>query len=180
MAAAQEPIEEKRQQEIESEAVRFTDIRKHGIMSNIDKRRTILENMKRNALKGEAKFKDVSARVFDVGQRFIMVPESPTPGPFAALVQARDKEHDGIILQHPLIKKIVKAEGGWPERLARYLGVTPGAVTVLGLSNDTARDVELYVDEEVWRAERLHAHPLVNTATVVDNASGDPVFFAGQ
>src|SRR5437762_10458126 len=52
-------LEEKRQQEIESEAVRFTDIRKHGIMSNIDKRRTILENMKRNALKGEAKFKDV-------------------------------------------------------------------------------------------------------------------------
>src|SRR5438034_1585714 len=52
-------LEEKRQQEIESEAVRFTDIRKHGIMSNIDKRRTILENIKRNALKGEAKFKDV-------------------------------------------------------------------------------------------------------------------------
>src|SRR5947209_1683727 len=52
-------LEEKRQQEIESEAVRFTDIRKHGIMSNIDKRRTIMENIKRNALKGEPKFKDV-------------------------------------------------------------------------------------------------------------------------
>jgi uncharacterized protein len=52
-------LEEKRHAEIESEAVRFTDIRKHGIMSNIDKRRTIMENIKRNALKGKAEFKDV-------------------------------------------------------------------------------------------------------------------------
>src|SRR5438270_9466113 len=52
-------LEEKKQQEIESEAVRFTDVRKHGIMSNIDKRRTIMENIKRNALKGDPKFKDV-------------------------------------------------------------------------------------------------------------------------
>src|SRR5438876_9537716 len=52
-------LEEKRQQEIESDAVRFSDVRKHGIMSNIDKRRTIMENIKRNALKGEPKFKDV-------------------------------------------------------------------------------------------------------------------------
>ena len=64
------------------------------------------------------------------------------------------------------------------ERLARYLGVTPGAVTVLGLSNDTARDVELYVDEEVWRAERLHAHPLVNTATLVLTHDGLARFLA--
>jgi Ala-tRNA(Pro) deacylase len=56
---------------------------------------------------------------------------------------------------------------GSPERLARHLGVTPGSVTLLGLVNDTALAVELYVDEDVWRAERIHAHPLVNTATLV-------------
>src|SRR5262245_19401300 len=37
-------LEEKRHQELESETVRFTDIRRHGIMSNLDKRRTILQN----------------------------------------------------------------------------------------------------------------------------------------
>ena len=54
-----------------------------------------------------------------------------------------------------------------PDRLARYLGVTPGAVTVLGLAHDRERVVEVLVDDEVWRAERLHAHPLVNTETLV-------------
>ncbi len=54
-----------------------------------------------------------------------------------------------------------------PERLGRYLGVTPGAVTLLGLATDAAGAVELYVDDDVWRAPRIHAHPLVNTATLV-------------
>ena len=54
-----------------------------------------------------------------------------------------------------------------PDRLARYLGVTPGSVTLLGLATDAAHVVELYIDEDVWRAPRIHAHPLVNTATLV-------------
>ncbi len=54
-----------------------------------------------------------------------------------------------------------------PDRLARYLGVAPGSVTLLGLANDTSRAVELYVDDDVWHAHRVHAHPLVNTATLV-------------
>jgi sporulation protein YhbH len=49
-------LEEKRTRELESETVRFTDIRKSGPFSNLDKRRTIRENMKRNALKGHAHF----------------------------------------------------------------------------------------------------------------------------
>ncbi|MDB5082025.1 MAG: yhbH [Chloroflexi bacterium] len=52
-------LEEKKQAEIESEAVRFTDIRKKGIMANLDKKRTILENLKRNAAKGHAHFGDI-------------------------------------------------------------------------------------------------------------------------
>lgn len=53
------------------------------------------------------------------------------------------------------------------DRLSRYLGVSPGSVTMLGLANDSSRSVELYVDEEVWNAHRIQAHPLVNTATLV-------------
>lgn len=53
------------------------------------------------------------------------------------------------------------------ERLKQHLGVEPGAVTVLGLMNDSAHAVELYVDADVWAASSLHAHPLRNDATLV-------------
>ncbi len=56
---------------------------------------------------------------------------------------------------------------GSPERLARHLGVTPGAVTLLALVNDPDRTVELLIDREVWGGQALRAHPLVNTATLV-------------
>src|SRR3712207_5112979 len=39
-----------------------------------------------------------------------------------------------------------------PERLAKYLGVEPGSVTLLGLVNDAAHAVELYIDADVWSA----------------------------
>lgn len=45
-------LKEKKQQEIKSESLQFKDIRKKGLMSNIDKRKTILESIKRNALQG--------------------------------------------------------------------------------------------------------------------------------
>src|SRR6188768_3824267 len=50
---------EKRQQELETEAVQFVDIRKTGILPNLDKRRTILENIKRNAARGDPHFQNV-------------------------------------------------------------------------------------------------------------------------
>src|SRR5258708_315920 len=53
--------EQKRQQELQTEAVRFTDVRKKGPLTNLDKKRTIMENMKRNAARGEAKFKDIKS-----------------------------------------------------------------------------------------------------------------------
>ena len=49
-------LEEKRLQELESPSVRFTDIRKSGPFSNLDKRRTIRENLIRNAKQGTAHF----------------------------------------------------------------------------------------------------------------------------
>jgi hypothetical protein len=52
-------LEEKKLAEMETEAVRFTDVRKVGPMANLDKKRTILENIKRNAAKGDPVFKDI-------------------------------------------------------------------------------------------------------------------------
>jgi sporulation protein YhbH len=46
----------KRLQELESEHVRFSDIRRSGPLSTLDKRRTIKENIKRNALLGSPRF----------------------------------------------------------------------------------------------------------------------------
>ncbi|HEV3484507.1 MAG TPA: YbaK/EbsC family protein, partial [Vicinamibacterales bacterium] len=54
-----------------------------------------------------------------------------------------------------------------PERLMKYLGVEPGSVTLLGLVNDAAHAVELYIDADVWSAPSIHAHPLRNDATLV-------------
>jgi len=51
-------------------------------------------------------------------------------------------------------------------RLQRHLGVTPGSVSLLALVHDHARAVELVIDRRLWEAEAVHAHPLVNTATL--------------
>jgi len=51
-------LQEKKLQEIESETIRFTDVRKKGSMSNLDKRRTLMQNIKRNAAKGDARVGD--------------------------------------------------------------------------------------------------------------------------
>lgn len=54
-----------------------------------------------------------------------------------------------------------------PENLLRLLGVTPGAVTMLGLANDTSGEVELWMDAEIWDQPIFQSHPLVNTATLL-------------
>lgn len=47
-------LQEKEKEEIITEKIEFNDIRKKGLMGNIDKKRTILNAIKRNAMKGKA------------------------------------------------------------------------------------------------------------------------------
>jgi Ala-tRNA(Pro) deacylase len=54
-----------------------------------------------------------------------------------------------------------------PERLRTYLGIEPGAVTLLGLINDTEKHVQVIVDHDLTVCEAIHCHPLVNTSTLV-------------
>jgi Ala-tRNA(Pro) deacylase len=56
---------------------------------------------------------------------------------------------------------------GSADRLKRYLGVEPGAVTLLAVFNDPGGAVSLFVDEDLWQADAFQFHPLVNTATLV-------------
>lgn len=47
-------LQEKEMADITTEKIQFNDIRKKGLMGNIDKKRTILNAIKRNAMKGKA------------------------------------------------------------------------------------------------------------------------------
>lgn len=53
-----------------------------------------------------------------------------------------------------------------PERLLQHLGITPGAVSLFALLHDAGHGVELLLDQAVWDAAQVQAHPLRNTATV--------------
>jgi Ala-tRNA(Pro) deacylase len=64
-----------------------------------------------------------------------------------------------------------------PQRLARYLGVDPGSVSLLGLVNDANNEVEVVIDETLWQAQAFGCHPLVNTSTLVISREGIQRFF---
>jgi len=53
------------------------------------------------------------------------------------------------------------------ERLKQFLGVEPGAVSVLALMRDLEAKVELIIDRHIWQASSIQAHPLVNTETLI-------------
>lgn len=53
-------LEQKRQQQLETETIQFNDVRRIGAYANLDKRRTIRANILRNALQGHAEFSNVS------------------------------------------------------------------------------------------------------------------------
>ena len=54
---------------------------------------------------------------------------------------------------------------GSGDRLMRYLGVTPGAVSPLALINDFIGSVSFIIEEELLRQPMIHMHPLINTQT---------------
>jgi len=53
-----------------------------------------------------------------------------------------------------------------PEHMEKYLNITPGSVSVLGLMNDTQNTVTLLIDEDVLKAEFFGCHPLINTSSL--------------
>ena len=53
-----------------------------------------------------------------------------------------------------------------PERIMRYLGLEPGAVSPFGLINDNQKEVRVVIDQDLKNADRINFHPNVNTATI--------------
>ena len=58
------------------------------------------------------------------------------------------------------------------ETLKARLGIEPGAVSLMALVNDPEHSVEVLIDRDIWQAEAVHCHPLVNTATLVIPLTG--------
>ena len=55
---------------------------------------------------------------------------------------------------------------GSAERLEKYLGLTPGAVSPFGLINDSRKEVIVIVDRDLNQADRVNFHPNINTVTL--------------
>jgi Ala-tRNA(Pro) deacylase len=81
------------------------------------------------------------------------------------LVFDDSKQLDLKSLAHTLV--IPKLSLASPERLMKYLGITPGAVSLLALINDSDRQVAVIFDKDIRQQPHLKCHPLVNTATLL-------------
>jgi Ala-tRNA(Pro) deacylase len=54
-----------------------------------------------------------------------------------------------------------------PERLRRFLSLSPGAVSPFGLIHDLRKEVRVVLDKDLLTEPELNFHPNVNTATVM-------------
>lgn len=52
------------------------------------------------------------------------------------------------------------------EYMEKYLDITPGSVSVMGLMNDHERKVRLLIDEDVLDGEYFACHPCINTSSL--------------
>ncbi len=53
-----------------------------------------------------------------------------------------------------------------PEYMERFLDITPGSLSILGLMNDREHQVQLLIDEDVLKGEYIGCHPCINTASL--------------
>ena len=50
--------------------------------------------------------------------------------------------------------------------MEKFLDITPGSVSVMGLMNDTEDQVQLLIDEDVLSGEMIGCHPCINTYSI--------------
>ena len=53
-----------------------------------------------------------------------------------------------------------------PQDMEKYLDITPGSMSVLGLMNDKENRVQLLIDEDVLKGEYIGCHPCINTSSL--------------
>ena len=53
-----------------------------------------------------------------------------------------------------------------PEFMEKFLDITPGSASILGLMNDGQHRVHLLIDEEILAEESIGCHPCINTTSL--------------
>lgn len=91
------------------------------------------------------------------------------------LCDQKGKKHFLVMLPHDKrvdlkglqgILGVGKLRFGSADRLKRFLGIEPGAVSLLAVINDEAKAITVLMDKPLWASESFQFHPLVNTATL--------------
>lgn len=123
----------------------------------------------------------------EAGEHWKDIPATPAKNLF--LRNKKGDRHYLVILEigkQADLRQLVKLLGddrlsfGSPERLMTHLGLTPGSVSPFGLLNDRSRRVQVVLDADLRRAERLIFHPNVNTASVTISFADLERFLAAQ
>lgn len=61
---------------------------------------------------------------------------------------------------------VARLSFGKESYMERFLDVTPGSVSVMGLMNDKENRVRLLIDEDVLKSEYVGFHPCINTSSL--------------
>ena len=83
---------------------------------------------------------------------------------FYLLLLPGDKPFKTKLLSHQLGVSRLSFAG--PEPMEKYLDITPGSVSVLGLMNDETGAVRLLIDRDLLREEDFACHPCINTSSL--------------
>lgn len=78
-------------------------------------------------------------------------------------------EHTRELDIHDLEKRLKQGKLSFasPERMQKYLGITPGSVSPFGLINDKEDHVHVFLDEKLQNSLRISFHPNNNTASLI-------------
>ncbi len=83
---------------------------------------------------------------------------------FYLLLMPGDKPFKTKLLSHQL--NVSRLSFAGPEHMEKYLGVTPGSASVLGLMNDPEGAVRLLIDRDLLSDSWFACHPCINTSSL--------------
>jgi Ala-tRNA(Pro) deacylase len=83
----------------------------------------------------------------------------PTNNYYLVTLPGEERLNIGALENYLKVDKLRFAD---ENALKKYLGLTPGAVSPLGLINDKKNQVIFIIEKEVWQSESIVAHPNVN------------------
>ena len=83
---------------------------------------------------------------------------------FYLLMLPGDKHFETKVLSKQIGSSRLSFASG--EYMERFLDITPGSLSILGLMNDTENRVQLLIDEDVLKGEYIGCHPCINTSSL--------------